>query len=158
MTLGRSRGLAEGCTLGSEQWNEGAGFCTWDRANPDTGPASEVSGWGALNREGSGGAGDSSSAGASSMPWQPGRQMAFWGALNPDADGRACRNGTKLCQGRFRQDVQGKFLYHESGPKGKQASQRGGCHCSRGVYTMPLIRCFNFWLDLKWSDRKVPSD
>lgn len=76
VTLGRSRGLAEGSgyigALGSEQWHEGAGFCTWDRAKPDTGPASEVSGWGALSREGSGGAGDSSSAGASSVPWQTG--------------------------------------------------------------------------------------
>lgn len=65
MTLGRSRGLAEGSghigASGSEQWNEGAGFYMWDRAKPDTGPASEVSGWGALSREGSGGAGDSRS-------------------------------------------------------------------------------------------------
>lgn len=64
-----------------------------------------------------------------------------------------CRNGTKLCQGRFRMDIR-TFVFTLCMVKCWNSLPWEElilhvCQFSRGIWIMPLMICFNFLLALK---------
>jgi len=79
-----------------------------------------------------------------------------------------CGNGTKLPKGRVRLDMSKKPCTVRVVKDWNRFWVRWlmphACQGSRGVWVMPSVRCFNFWLALKWLDSwnwwsmKVPSN
>ena len=64
-------------------------------------------------------------------------------------------NGSKLCQGRFRLDIRKHFFTEGWSNTGTgfldKVVNAQACQCSRGIWTMPLIICFNIRSAVNWS-------